>query len=723
MRRIIQIVFLNLAWFQCLVVSAQSDITTPGAKISSQYPDSPDEEGISNLIDDKPDSKFLTFHNSSWIQFQTATPFIVDGYAITSANDAPDRDPKSWTLQGSNNGYSWTLLNTQSDQDFANRFQRREFKFTNNAAYSFYRLNMTNNSGNILQLGELEIFGIPGSTDVVRLYPQAKYKGTVKTLGEGDYTQQQLLDKGITAQDISSIKVVTGFQATFYERDNFNGSSLTKSADDPSLSDDRWSSRVASLKVTKYMGTVPPLTWKEHWFEHNQVLKRVYYDPDLVVYFDQDMDSSITWIKDYVGNAWRYTKQVYGNMNGADSVQRLWAIFHHNKYSGGHPAYYFDPGHDSRNVIDLGQKNSWADSSGWNLDATIHEIGHVVESVTNNAQGSPAFKLWGDSQWCVIYQYDVYQGLGWTNEAERWYNQKIKETTSYPRANTYWFRDWFYPIWNKYGKSDVLSKFFKLTSQYYPKKAKKYSRDMNWGEFVHFWSAAAGVNLKSRATMAFGWSPEYEAQFNQARKDFPVPYNDMIERDGYTLVIVNQDPSFDAGVKEKMVETFYKVYPQLVNDFNPAATRELTFIIDTAYTGVAEAANGMIRFSSAWFHKKPQDTDVVTHEVMHIIQNYRGGVPGWLTEGIADYVRFVYGVNNETGGWRLPDFKSEQNYKNSYRITARFLAWIEKNFQPGIVKTLDKAMRAGTYSPAIWVNHTGKTVDQLWASYEHNPAL
>src|SRR5204863_8434950 len=100
--------------------------------------------------------------------------------------------------------------------------------------------------------------------------------------------------------------------------------------------------------------------------------------------------------------------------------------------------------------------------------------------------------------------YDVYVGVGWTSEATRWYNAQINSAASYPRANTYWFRDWFYPIWNTYGKSAVLAKFFKLMSQYFPKNGNQYSRDMKWGEVVHSWSGAAGVDLKSRATTAFG---------------------------------------------------------------------------------------------------------------------------------------------------------------------------------------------------------------------------
>ncbi len=48
---------------------------------------------------------------------------------------------------------------------------------------------------------------------------------------------------------------------------------------------------------------------------------------------------------------------------------------------------------------------------------------------------------------------------------------------------------------------------------------------------------------------------------------------------------------------------------------------------------------------------------------MHIVQNYgRSTRPGWLTEGIADYVRYKYGVDNVGSKWALPDYKAGQSY-------------------------------------------------------------
>ncbi|RYG28596.1 MAG: secretory protein, partial [Chitinophagaceae bacterium] len=111
------------------------------------------------------------------------------------------------------------------------------------------------------------------------------------------------------------------------------------------------------------------------------------------------------------------------------------------------------------------------------------------------------------------------------------------------------------------------------------------------------------------------------------------------------------------------------------------------------------------------------------HEVMHIVQSYNDGGEGWLTEGIADYVRFKFGVNNEKGNWSLPAFKQTQSYTNSYRVTARFLVWLEKHVRKSIVNEMDAASREGKYTPGLWKQLTGKTVDELWSDYAANPEI
>jgi hypothetical protein len=266
----------------------------------------------------------------------------------------------------------------------------------------------------------------------------------------------------------------------------------------------------------------PPRTLQEHWVDHTQLVTRVFYDDDVAVYFDKDVAPTSTWMFKYIGDVWRYTKDTYGAFG---EEPRLYAVFHQGRYGGGHPAMFYEESHDFRNMIDCGM-GSWDMLENGGIDLPTHEVFHIVEFASFDCKGSPGFDkapngIWGDSKFAEIYQYDVYKGLGLTAEVKRYYNNVIERTDDYPRPGTYWFRDWFFPIYRDYGETQVLVRFFRLLSESFPKDSNnRYKRQMNWGEFVHFFSGATGKNLKAQAEIAFGWTNEMEKQFVAAQQTF-----------------------------------------------------------------------------------------------------------------------------------------------------------------------------------------------------------
>ncbi|RYF24031.1 MULTISPECIES: basic secretory family protein [Pedobacter] len=191
---------------------------------------------------------------------------------------------------------------------------------------------------------------------------------------------------------------------------------------------------------------------------------------------------------------------------------------------------------------------------------------------------------------------------------------------------------------------------------------------------------------------------------------------------GYKLTFISKDPNLDATVRQNLLDTYFEIYPTLVKTFNNKSTKDVLFVVDTAYKAVAEASGNRILFSAGYMKAHPTDIDVVTHETMHIVQGYGYSAgPVWLTEGIADYVRYKYGVDNVGSKWSLPAFNNKQSYTNSYRITARFFAWLEQNVKSGLIATLDQQLRAHQFTGESWANLTGKTIDQLWEDYSKNP--
>lgn len=199
---------------------------------------------------------------------------------------------------------------------------------------------------------------------------------------------------------------------------------------------------------------------------------------------------------------------------------------------------------------------------------------------------------------------------------------------------------------------------------------------------------------------------------------------EVVKKKGYTLTFESNYAELDSKLKERMIQTFFEVYPKLAKEYNPNTLKEVKFLVDTAYKGVAATSNGKVVYASNWMKTHPEDIDVVTHEVMHIVQNYGRSVgPGWLTEGIADFARYKFGVDNAGSKWSLPDLKPTHHYKNSYRITARFFAWIESKVKSGTIQEIDKSLREHTYTAVIWKNITGKDLDDLWADYIKNPSI
>jgi hypothetical protein len=199
---------------------------------------------------------------------------------------------------------------------------------------------------------------------------------------------------------------------------------------------------------------------------------------------------------------------------------------------------------------------------------------------------------------------------------------------------------------------------------------------------------------------------------------------DTITKKGFTLIFINKAILFDSTVKRRMEDAFFTVYPKQATIYNSGTLKKVIFVIDPEYKGVAAAAGGIVRYNPEWFAGNPRDIDVVTHEVMHIVQSYPDGAgPGWLTEGIADYVRFTLGVDNKGASWELPEYEASQSYTDAYRVTARFLVWAEKHYGKGLVKQLDASLRSDTYKPELWVKISGKTLDDLWKEYAGNPVI
>ena len=111
-----------------------------------------------NLVDVESGTKWLTFAPSGWVEFDLVEPVKVVTYALTSANDHDERDPRDWILKGSTDGTTWKDLDTRTDQAFSERFQTKSYDFASDTAYKHFRLEITKNNGasDALQLADVQ---------------------------------------------------------------------------------------------------------------------------------------------------------------------------------------------------------------------------------------------------------------------------------------------------------------------------------------------------------------------------------------------------------------------------------------------------------------------------------------------------------------------------------------------------------------------------------------
>ena len=126
---------------------------------------SPGGETVDMSVDGSADTKWCLEHHGRpvvWLgRFPSGRGQVVAAYAFTSANDMPDRDPREWTLEGSDDGKTWVLLDKHADEPpFPHRHQRKAYTFDNSRKFERYRFTFSKfGSPTHFQLAEIELGG------------------------------------------------------------------------------------------------------------------------------------------------------------------------------------------------------------------------------------------------------------------------------------------------------------------------------------------------------------------------------------------------------------------------------------------------------------------------------------------------------------------------------------------------------------------------------------
>lgn len=186
----------------------------------------------------------------------------------------------------------------------------------------------------------------------------------------------------------------------------------------------------------------------------------------------------------------------------------------------------------------------------------------------------------------------------------------------------------------------------------------------------------------------------------------------------------SETPDLQPWVEARLRPVCEQWYPKIVamlpsEGFSAPRRVSVTFRRDMA--GVAVTSGTRIACAADWFRRNRdgEAAGAVVHELVHVVQRYgrvRGGRPnpGWLVEGVADYLRWFH---FEPASQRPRPNPARAHYTDSYRTTAAFLNYTVEVCDRDIVRKLNAAMREGKYSEELWKESTGKTLDELWADY------
>jgi hypothetical protein len=201
-----------------------------------------------------------------------------------------------------------------------------------------------------------------------------------------------------------------------------------------------------------------------------------------------------------------------------------------------------------------------------------------------------------------------------------------------------------------------------------------------------------------------------------------------IEGGKYQITIdTTETPDLTKWAHDELAPVVKQWYPKLVamlpSDGYEAPTR-VTITFSADMQGVAATGGTQVRCAARWFRGQLQGEakGAIVHELVHVVQSYGRArrnnpgatrTPGWLVEGIADYVRwFLYEPHSH--GAEITGRNIERaRYDGNYRISANFLNWVAATYDADIVRKLNAAAREGRYGEDLWKEYTGKTVQDL----------
>ena len=127
-----------------------------------------DGEGPENVCDGEVSTKFCGNSLPCYVIVEASLPVKLTGYSLWTANDTGshrDRNPRSWTIEGSMDGSTWTQIVIVTGNTTMQAANNTEYDFTCTAKdyYKYFRLTVSDlyNNGTTFQFSEFHPKGLP----------------------------------------------------------------------------------------------------------------------------------------------------------------------------------------------------------------------------------------------------------------------------------------------------------------------------------------------------------------------------------------------------------------------------------------------------------------------------------------------------------------------------------------------------------------------------------
>jgi hypothetical protein len=203
--------------------------------------------------------------------------------------------------------------------------------------------------------------------------------------------------------------------------------------------------------------------------------------------------------------------------------------------------------------------------------------------------------------------------------------------------------------------------------------------------------------------------------------------------DGYCEITIDTAgaPELKEWAEQKLAPVLADWYPKIVAMLPSegwTAPKKFSVSIRPG-DGVAATGGTRITANSIWLRGElnREAIGALVHEMVHVVQQYGRArpngsdakrAPGWLVEGITDYLRFFKFEPQSHGAdriWLQANRNQTLNYDGMYRVSANFLDYVVEKYdqEKTLIAKVNAACREGIYTDALWKELTGKSLAEL----------